>query len=113
MHLTVIPSDKSIYLETSDKTWPQRRCHTIDDSNFWSSIDPNIHAIQYHTDGAKHKELKNPKEIVTISNESEVQIFIDKFNSAETVYQSQIVWDNDNVADETIEEKITRLGPRP
>jgi hypothetical protein len=123
MHLTVIPSDKQIYLETSDTQYPMRRCHIIDnDSEFWNSVDPRIHAIQYHSNGLKQIEYKNPRENVVITNVSDVQKYVDRFNLTEQTYQSQLAWDNNNVkitlADEskraeTLEEKITRIGPRP
>jgi hypothetical protein len=128
MHLTVIPSDKQIYLETSNSvhlptSWPNRRCHVIDnDQEFWNSVDSRILAIQYHSDGLKQIEYKNPREDVVITNVSDVQKYVDRFNLTEQTYQSQIVWDNNNVkitlADgskraETSEEKITRIGPRP
>jgi hypothetical protein len=114
MHLTVIPSDKQIYLETSDKQYPDRRCHVIDnDSEFWNNVDPRIHAIQYHSDGDKHIEYKNPQENVSITDVSTIQKYVDRFNLTEQTYQSQLAWDNNNVQGETKEEKITRLGSRP
>ena len=123
MHLTVIPIDKQIYLETSDLQYPNRRCHVIDnDSEFWNSVDSRIHAIQYHSDGLKQIEYNNPRENVVITNISEVQKYIDRFNLTEQTYQSQLAWYNNNVKitlenntqrAETREEKITRLGPRP
>ena len=114
MHLTVIPSDKQIYLETSDKQYPNRRCHIIDnDSDFWNSIDSRIIAIQYHSDGLKQIEYKNPREDVAITDVSILDIYIDRFNLTEQNYQSQIAWDNNNVFEETKEEKLIRLGARP
>lgn len=118
MHLTVIPSDKSIYLETTDTQFPNRRCHIIDnDSEFWNNVDPRIIAIQYHSDGLKQIEYKNPREDVVITDITIIQKYIDKFNLTEQTYQSQlaarVAWDNDNVKGETKAEKITRLGPRP
>jgi hypothetical protein len=119
MHLTVIPLDKQIYLETPNANYfpnqfPMRRCHVIDnDQEFWNSVDPRIHAIQYHTDGLKQIEYKNPREDVVITNISEVQKYIDRFNLTEQTYQSQLAWDNNKVVGETLEQKITRLGPRP
>jgi hypothetical protein len=123
MHLTVIPSDKQIYLETTDLQFPNRRCHVIDnDQEFWNNVDPRIHAIQYHTDGDKHIEYKNPQENIPITDTSILQKYVDRFNLTEQTYQSQITWDNNNVKitlednterTETREEKITRLGPRP
>ena len=123
MHLTVIPSDKQICLETSDTQFPNRRCHIIgNDSEFWNNVDTRIHAIQYHSDGFKQIEYKNPREDVVITNISEVQKYIDRFNLTEQTYQSQLAWDNNNVQitlengtkrAETQEEKVARLGPRP
>ena len=123
MHLTVIPSDKQIYLETSDKQFPNRRCHIIDnDQEFWNNVDPRIHAIQYHSDGDKHIEYKNPQENVSITDVSSLQKYIDRFNLTEQTYQAQVSWDKNNVqitlADgskraETQEEKVARIGPRP
>ena len=123
MHLTVIPSDKQIYLETSDLQYPNRRCHVIDnDSEFWNNVDPRIHAIQYHSDGLKQIEYKNPREDVVITDMATIQKYIDRFNLTEQTYQSQLAWDNNNVKItledntqrvETREEKINRLGPRP
>lgn len=123
MHLTVIPVDKTIYLETSDTQYPNRRCHVIDnDSEFWNNVDPRIHAIQYHTDGLKQIEYKNPRENVVITDISILQKYIDRFNLTEQTYQSRLAWDYDNIQitlengtkrPETNEEKIARIGPRP
>jgi ABC-type uncharacterized transport system ATPase subunit len=123
MHLTVIPSDKQIYLETADMQFPNRRCHIIDnDSEFWNNVDPRIHAIQYHSDGLKQIEYKNPREDIVITDVATIQKYVDRFNLTEQTYQSQLSWDNNNVqitlADgtkraETLEEKITRLSSRP
>ena len=114
MHLTVIPFDKQIYLETSDLQYPNRRCHVIDnDSEFWNAVDSRILAIQYHSDGLKQIEYKNPREDVVITNISEVQKYVDRFNLTEQTYQAQLSWDSNNVQGETKEQKVTRLGPRP
>jgi len=118
MHLTVIPEDKAIYLDTPNAVnvptiFPERRIHTIEDQEFWNSVDPRIHAIQYHTDGVQEIEYKNPGENVAITDSATVQKYIDKFNSVEQVYQAQLTWDNNNVQGETNEQKIARLGPRP
>ena len=114
MHLTVIPSDKQIYLETSDTQFPMRRCHTIDnDSEFWNNVDSRILAIQYHSDGLKQIEYKNPREDVVITNVSTIQKYVDRFNLTEQTYQSQLAWDNNNIEGETLEQKVIRLGSRP
>jgi hypothetical protein len=128
MHLTVIVSDKQIYLETPNaehypNKFPMRRCHIIDnDQEFWNNVDPRIHAIQYHSDGDKHIEYKNPQENVPITDVTILQKYINRFNLSEQTFQMQCAWDNDNVkitlADqteraETQEEKIARIGLRP
>ena len=130
MHLTVIPSDKQIYLETPNAEhlptqFPMRRCHVIDnDQEFWAPIPNDIHAIQYHDDGQKEIEYKTSsgKGNVPITDVSSLQKYIDRFNLTEQTYQAQVSWDKNNVqitlADgskraETSEEKITRLGSRP
>lgn len=127
MHLTVIPIDKQIYLETPNATYyptqfPNRRCHIINDQEFWNDVDSRIHAIQYHSDGDKHIEYKNPQENVSITDINILQKYIAKFNLAEQLFQNQIVWDNNNIQktladgtkkDETLQEKIDRIGPRP
>jgi hypothetical protein len=125
MHLTVIPSDLAIYLETIECQHPNRRCHVINnDSEFWASIPNDIHAIQYHSDGQKEIEYKTSsgKGNVPITDESTLQKYIDRFNLTEQTYQAQVSWDKNNVQitlengtkrAETSEEKITRLGPRP
>jgi hypothetical protein len=114
MHLTIIPIDKQIYLETADAQFPNRRCHVIDnDPEFWNNVDPRIHAIQYHSDGTKEFELKNPSENKPITDVSVLQKYIDRFNLAEQVYQLQISWDSNNIEGETIQQKVARLGPRP
>ena len=128
MHLTVIPIDKQIYLETPNATygptnWPNRRCHIIDnDQEFWNNVDSRIHAIQYHSDGIKEIEYNNPRENIPITDVTTLQKYIDRFNLTEQTYQSQIAWDKNNVQItlvdgnkrfETQEEKVTRLGPRP
>ncbi len=114
MHLTVLPPDKAIYLETSDLQFPNRRCHfIINDQEFWNNVDPRIHAIQYHSDGIKEIEYNNPRENIPITDVTTLQKYIDKFNLTEQTYQSQLAWDSNNVKDETPEQKVTRLGPRP
>ena len=128
MHLTVIPSDKQIYLDLPNAThfpsqFPMRRCHIIDnDQDFWNNVDPRIHAIQYHSDGLKQIEYKNPREDVVITDISTIQKYIDRFNLTEQTFQIQCAWDLDNKEitksdgtkrPETKEEKISRIGPRP
>ena len=119
MHLTVIPADKAIYLETSTIIWPNRVCHIINDDSFWSSIDPTIHAIQYHDNDVQEieYEVKSGKGNVSITNVADLQIYVDRFNQQESLYQSQVAaqqaWINNNVQGETPAQKIARLGAMP
>lgn len=124
MHLTVIPSDQAIYFETIECQHPNRRCHIINnDSEFWASVDKDIHAIQYHSDGQKEIEYKvsSGKGNVPITDVSTLQKYIDRFNLTEQTYQAQVSWDKNNVQvtvdgvtrAETLEEKVARIGPRP
>ena len=124
MHLTVIPSDLAIYLETIECQHPNRRCHVINnDSEFWASVPSDIHAIQYHDDGQKEIEYKTSsgKGNVPITDVSSLQKYIDRFNLTEQTYQAQVSWDKNNVQvtingvtrAETQEEKVARIGPRP
>jgi hypothetical protein len=123
MHLTVIPFDKQIYLETPNAThyptsWPNRRCHIIEnDQEFWNSVDKDIHAIQYHDDEDGQKEIEykvsSKKGNVPITDVSILQKYINRFNLTEQTYQAQLSWDNNNIQGETVGQKITRLGPRP
>lgn len=125
MHLTVIPGDQAIYLETIECQHPNRRCHIINnDIEFWNSIDKDIHAIQYHSDGQKEIEYKTSsgKGNVPITDVSSLQKYIDRFNLTEQTYQAQVAWDKNNVQitlengtkrAETLEEKVARIGPRP
>ena len=129
MHLTITTEDRQIYLETPNAVhyptnWPTRRAHIINDDSFWNSVDKDIWAIQYHTDGDKHIEYKTSsgKGNVTITDTSILQKFIDKFNLTEQLFQVQTAWDKDtlvitnelgHVRSENVQEKTTRLGPRP
>jgi hypothetical protein len=120
MHLTVIPSDKQIYLETPNAnnnptSWPLRRCLTINDPEFWASVPSDIHAIQYHSDGQKEIEytLSSGKGNIPITDVSSLQKYIDRFNAAEPIYQAQVIWEKDCPEGETVPQKIARLGPYP
>lgn len=121
MHLTVITKDKSIYLETKDAIWPNRKYFIINNDSFWNSIDQDIWAIQYHTDGTKEIEYKvsTGKGNVLLKEELiDINKFVNKFNEAEAEYQRVLeerkIWDaQELLPDETYGDKIKRLGIRP
>ena len=86
---------------------------TLNNQELWNSVDSRILAIQYHSDGLKQIEYKNPREDVVITDISILQKYIDRFNLTEQTYQAQLTWDKNRVKGETSEQKVTRLGPRP
>jgi hypothetical protein len=90
--------------------------YVIDDDSFWSqSKFSNIWAIQYGTsnpsDTIEYRDT-TPHSTWEDANLGDFSDFIDKWDSHHlSVLQSN--WDNNNVEDETSEEKISRLGARP
>jgi proliferating cell nuclear antigen len=52
-------------------------------------------------------------EVEITADSSTLQKYIDRFNLTEQTYQAQLVWDKNRVKGETLEQKVTRLGPRP
>ena len=90
--------------------------YIISDDSFWSdSKFSNIWAIQHGTsitsneveyrDSTPHSSFAN-------ANIGDISQFSSKWDSAHLT-QLQSDWDDNNVADETEAEKITRLGARP
>ena len=90
--------------------------YIIDDDSFWSdSKFSNIWAIQYGT--------STPTDEVEYRDETQHTTYADanlgdisQFSSRwDVVHLSELQadWDNDNVEDETADEKISRLGARP
>jgi hypothetical protein len=110
---TVIFEDKTIYKKngTESGTW-----YEIDDNAFWSQNKfSNLWSIQYQTNPLNHEvEYKDNKLQSTYAdaNVGDFSQFITKWDEAH-LKNLQIIWDENNVADETAEEKITRLGARP
>lgn len=122
MHLTVVTKSKQIYLETKDAIWPNRKCFVINNNSFWESIDQDIWAIQYHTDGVKEIEYKASTgrgNVTLVDGLIDINIFINKFNEAETEYQNtlekQKIWDAQGLlpGEVNMGDKIKRLGIRP
>ena len=110
---TIIMEDKKIIKSTGAE---KGTAYVINDDSFWGqSKFSNIWAIQYgtsttsdeveHRDGSSHIAYDE-------SVHGSFQDFITKWDAAHLT-QLQSNWDNDNVENETAEQKINRLGAKP
>tara|TARA_R110000772_G_scaffold198876_1_gene309554 strand:+ start:270 stop:638 length:369 start_codon:yes stop_codon:yes gene_type:complete len=110
---TVIFNDKMIVKQSGDAAGTS---YTISDDSFWSNSKfSNIWAIQHGTsvtsDEVEYRDV-TPHSSFADANIGDISQFSSKWDLAHlTKLQSD--WDNNNVADETEAEKITRLGARP
>ena len=116
---TVVFVDKMIINQTVKNSdgWPIN--YVIDDDSFWNqSKFADVWAIQYVEDNLDHNdtvEYNDGKPHATWNNANLGDFrtqFIEKWDSAH-LSKLQSDWDNDNVEDETSEDKIARLGARP
>jgi|TARA_A100001015_G_scaffold1166_1_gene1595 hypothetical protein len=110
---TVVFEDKKIIKQSGDAAGT---AYDIVDNDFWGLAKwNNIWAIQYGT--------SNPSDTVEYRDETshstwedanlgDFSDFTTRWDSAHLA-QLQSNWDNDNVADETESDKISRLGARP
>jgi len=90
--------------------------YIIEDNDFWGLAKwNNIWAIQYGTanpsDTVEHRD-STPHSTWEDANLGDFQDFITRWDSAHLA-QLQSDWDDNNVDDETPEDKIARLGARP
>lgn len=113
---TVIFPDKKIYKKSgSDASVDSPIVEQINDDAFWSQSKFNgINAIQFTNDATDNDQVETSTANIAYDAGTlgSFQQFVDKFDSAHlSTLQSN--WDNDNVADETSEQKISRLGARP
>jgi hypothetical protein len=109
---TVIFDDKKIIKQSGDAAGP----YTIVDNDFWGQAKfSNIWAIQYGTavasDTVEYRD-ETPHSTWEDANLGDFQDFITRWDAAH-LSKLQADWDNNNVDDETAEEKIARLGARP
>ena len=110
---TVVMEDKTIIKNTGAE---KGTAYVINDDAFWN--DPkfsNIWAIQHGTsvssDAVEHRD--SSAHIAYDENvHGSFQDFITRWDAAHLA-QLQSDWDNDNVENETAEQKINRLGARP
>ncbi len=109
---TVVFDDKRIIKQQGDGAG----AYDIVDDDFWGlSKWSNIWAIQYGTanpsDTVEYRD-ETPHSTWEDANLGDFSDFINRWDAAHLT-ALQAAWDNDNVDDETEEEKIARLGARP
>lgn len=110
---TVVFNDKLIIKQNGDAAG---NGYVINDNAFWSqSKFSNIWAIQYgtsvSTDEVEYRD-NTPHSTYVNANLGDFNEFINRWDSAH-LSKLQSNWDNNNLKDETSEQKITRLGARP
>mgnify|MGYP001444301037 CR=1 FL=1 len=112
---TVIFDDKKI-IKNYDEGATKGIAIRIDDDAFWSqSKFSNIWAIQHGTSVASDEvEYRDttPHTSFADADIGDISQFSDKWDT-EYLAQLQADWDDNNVVDETSDEKISRLGARP
>jgi len=127
---TIIVDDKRIVKQYGDGIG---RGYQVLDENFWSSLNPNIFAIQYTGDVNDFDQVEYRDETKHSNFLGDIKIFADKWDQKHLI-ELQFIWDNNIlyekipnpnstpedpkqditvIKEETIEEKTTRIGPRP
>ena len=110
---TVIFDDKTVIKNNGPETGTG---YVINDDDFWGLAKwSNIWAIQYGTavvsDQVEYRDT-TPHSSWEDAHLGDFQDFITKWDAVHlSVLQSN--WDNNNVEDESEEDKIARLGARP
>ena len=112
---TVVFDDKIIIKQTGS----DQAGYIINDDAFWN--DPkwsNVWAIQYkdddedYNDTVEHRDT-TPHSTWTLAGLGDFRTqFISRWEAAHLA-KLQTNWDDDNILNETAEEKIARLGARP
>ncbi len=112
---TVVFEDKCIIKNYAEGA-TQGIGYIISDDSFWSdSKFSNIWAIQHGTSVSSDEvEYRDETQHTTYAdaNLGDISQFSSKWDAAHLSHL-QNGWDNDNVEDETADEKIARLGARP
>ena len=112
---TIIFDDKVIIKNYAEGA-SQGIGYVVSDNSFWSdSKFSNIWAIQHGTsvssDEIEYRD-ETPNSSYDDAGLGDISQFSSKWDAAH-LSQLQADWDNDNVEDETADEKISRLGARP
>jgi hypothetical protein len=107
---TIVVTDKLIIKQYGDG---QSIGYTVDDNNFWNNnLNSNIHAIQYTGNNSDFEQVEYNDETKHSNFTGDIKIFADAWDKEHLKYL-QLVWDNNNLVQETIEQKSNRLGSRP
>tara|TARA_Y100000004_G_scaffold107827_1_gene120936 strand:+ start:467 stop:844 length:378 start_codon:yes stop_codon:yes gene_type:complete len=113
---TVVFDDKLVIKQTGDAAGTG---YKIDNDTFWNDSKwSNIWAIQYKADDHDYNDTVEYRDETPHATWTEANLgdfssqFINKWDEAHLA-KLQADWDNNNVDDETEEEKIARLGERP
>jgi hypothetical protein len=107
---TIVRPDKVIIKQYGDG---QKIGYTVENENFWSTnLDPSVHAIQYTGDNTdlNQVEFNNGNKHTFFSGD--IKVFADAWDS-EHLKNLQLIWDRNNLENETEEQKIIRIGTRP
>jgi len=112
---TVVFDDK-IIIKNHAEGAQEGVAYIIQDNDFWGLAKwNNIWAIQYGTsnpsDTVEYRDA-TPHSTWEDANLGDFSDFINKWDAVH-LSQLQANWDDDNVDDETEEDKIARLGARP
>lgn len=113
---TVVFEDRLVVKRYDDFTPLTSKGIVVGDEQFWSQQKfSNIWAIQYGTenpsDEVEHRD-GTPHCSYAEANLGPISQFTDMWDSAHLSH-IQEAWDNNNVENETADQKISRLGPRP
>ena len=105
---TIIKADKKIV-----KQYGELLGYIVNDNNFWNTnLNSNIHAIQYTGDNSDFDQVEFNDGTKNTYFSGDIKIFADAWDK-EYLKDLQLIWDNDNLKDETVEQKTSRIGPRP
>jgi hypothetical protein len=107
---TIVRADKLIIKQYGDG---KSTGYFIDDQNFWNTnLDSTINAIQYTGNNSDFDQVEFNNGNKNTYFSGNIKIFADAWDK-EHLKSLQLIWDNNNLENETIEEKIVRLGQRP
>jgi len=107
---TIVRADKLIIKQYGDG---KSIGYFIDNQNFWNTnLDSTINAIQYTGNNSDFDQVEFNNGNKNTYFSGNIKIFADAWDK-EHLKSLQLIWDNNNLENETIEEKIVRLGQRP
>lgn len=107
---TIVRADKRIIKQYGDG---KSIGYLVDDQNFWNTnLDSTINAIQYTGNNSDFDQVEFNNGNQNTYFSGNIKIFADAWDK-EHLKMLQLIWDSNNLENETVEEKIVRLGQRP